>query len=261
MHAPAVNWGLRHIRTQPYRLRTNGKAERFQTLLREWAYSRLYGSSAERLGQLESWLTHYNFRRPHGSLGHRPPATRLNNLVGNYARQHSLAGTLPRRGSRARSRECGHAGGRSSRPTSAPFAAVGPAVRSKYARRAAGKAVPHACSGPLGGARRVGPRPYGRGGSAAPAVFPGAGTRASSSRRTWSRRRPAPIRVAPVLVRGRSRGSARPGGVGGAGEPHSSTSIDRRAGGVRPRRLPRALRNAVGGMKSRPSTRTDQAGK
>jgi transposase InsO family protein len=77
--------GLRHIRIQPYRPRTNGKAERFiQTLLREWAYYRLYGSSAERLGQLEGWLTHYNFNRPHGSLGHRAPATRLNNLVGNY---------------------------------------------------------------------------------------------------------------------------------------------------------------------------------
>ena len=32
--------GLRHLRTQPYTPRTNGKAERFiQTLLREWAYA------------------------------------------------------------------------------------------------------------------------------------------------------------------------------------------------------------------------------
>ena len=78
--------GLRHIRTKAYRPRTNGKAERFiQTLLREWAYVRLYGSSTERLSQLEGWLTHYNFRRPHGSLGHRAPATRVKNLVGNYS--------------------------------------------------------------------------------------------------------------------------------------------------------------------------------
>jgi transposase InsO family protein len=77
---------LRHIRIQPYRPRTNGKAERFiQTLLREWAYARLYGSSGERLAQLDKWLVHYNFRRPHGSLGHQAPATRLNNLVGNYS--------------------------------------------------------------------------------------------------------------------------------------------------------------------------------
>jgi transposase InsO family protein len=77
--------GLKHLHTRPYRPRTNGKAERFiQTLINEWAYARVYGTSAERTAQLTSWLSHYNFRRPHGSLGHRPPATRLNNLVGNY---------------------------------------------------------------------------------------------------------------------------------------------------------------------------------
>ena len=77
--------GLRHLHTRPYRPRTNGKAERFiQTLINEWAYSRVYATSAERTAQLKPWLRHYNFRRPHGSLGHRPPASRLNNLVGNY---------------------------------------------------------------------------------------------------------------------------------------------------------------------------------
>ena len=36
----------RHLRIRPYRPRTNGKAERFiQTLLNEWAYERIYGSS------------------------------------------------------------------------------------------------------------------------------------------------------------------------------------------------------------------------
>ncbi len=77
--------GLRHLRIRPYRPRTNGKAERFiQTLLNEWAYGRLYGSSAERAAALPPFLERYNFRRPHGSLGKRVPATRLNNLVGNY---------------------------------------------------------------------------------------------------------------------------------------------------------------------------------
>jgi transposase InsO family protein len=77
--------GLRHLHTRPYRPRTNGKAERFiQTLINEWAYARVYATSAERTAQLKPWLVHYNFRRPHGSLGHRAPATRLNNLVGNY---------------------------------------------------------------------------------------------------------------------------------------------------------------------------------
>jgi transposase InsO family protein len=78
--------GLRHLRTRPYRPRTNGKAERFiQTLANEWAYGRIYGSSAERTEALPLWLDRYNFRRPHGSLGKKAPATRVNNLVGNYS--------------------------------------------------------------------------------------------------------------------------------------------------------------------------------
>lgn len=91
VHATACReLGIRHLRTRPYRPQTNGKAERFiQTMLREWAYGRLYGSSAERSSQLAGWLDRYNYRRKHGSLGHRPPAARLNelqgnNLLGNY---------------------------------------------------------------------------------------------------------------------------------------------------------------------------------
>jgi transposase InsO family protein len=77
--------GLRHLRIQPYRPRTNGKAERFiQTLLNDWAYERIYGSSAERSAALPLFLERYNFKRPHGSLGHRPPASRLTDVVGNY---------------------------------------------------------------------------------------------------------------------------------------------------------------------------------
>jgi transposase InsO family protein len=78
--------GLRHLRIKPNRPRTNGKAERFiQTLLNEWAYLRIYGSSAERTAALPLYLDRYNYRRPHGSLGHQPPATRLNNLIRNYS--------------------------------------------------------------------------------------------------------------------------------------------------------------------------------
>ncbi len=77
--------GLSHLRIKPGRPQTNGKAERFiQTLLNEWAYARIYGSSVERTHQLEPFLKRYNFRRPHGSLGHRAPATRINDLVRNY---------------------------------------------------------------------------------------------------------------------------------------------------------------------------------
>ncbi len=82
VHAPACReLGLRHLFTQPYRPRTNGKAERFiQTLQNRWAYGAIYGSSAERAAALPGWLTHYNFTRRHGSLGHRPPAARLAEL-------------------------------------------------------------------------------------------------------------------------------------------------------------------------------------
>jgi transposase InsO family protein len=78
--------GIRHLRTRPYRPRTNGKAERFiQTMLNEWAYARIYGSSTERTQQLAPWLDRYNYHRPHGSLSHQPPATRINNLPRNYS--------------------------------------------------------------------------------------------------------------------------------------------------------------------------------
>jgi transposase InsO family protein len=77
--------GLRHSRTKPRRPRTNGKAERFiQTLLGGWAYARIYASSAERAHALPIWLNHYNYRRPHASLGKQPPGSRLNNVAGNY---------------------------------------------------------------------------------------------------------------------------------------------------------------------------------
>ncbi len=81
---------IRHIRTRPYRPRTNGKAERFiRTMLGGWAYGAIYRSSAERTAALPGWLEFYNWRRPHGSLSHKPPGARLgelkrNNLVGSY---------------------------------------------------------------------------------------------------------------------------------------------------------------------------------
>jgi transposase InsO family protein len=82
--------GLKHLRTQPYRPRTNGKAERFiRTMLGGWAYGAIYGNSHERRAALTAWLDFHNRRRPHGSLGHQPPPQRLealtrNNLAGSY---------------------------------------------------------------------------------------------------------------------------------------------------------------------------------
>ena len=89
MHAIACRaLGIRHLRTQPRRPQTNGKAERFiRTMLGGWAYGAIYRSSAERTAALEGWLWRYNFRRPHSALGRRPPAARLaelNNVLGSY---------------------------------------------------------------------------------------------------------------------------------------------------------------------------------
>jgi transposase InsO family protein len=76
--------GIRHIRTRPRRPQTNGKAERFiRTMLREWAYAAVYGSSPERAAALSGWVERYNYRRRHGALGHRPPIARLRELQGN----------------------------------------------------------------------------------------------------------------------------------------------------------------------------------
>ncbi|HZJ29140.1 MAG TPA: IS481 family transposase [Solirubrobacterales bacterium] len=82
---------IRRLRTRPYRPQTNGKAERFiRTMLAEWAYAAVYGSSADRAAALSGWIERYNFRRRHGALGHRPPMQRLaertgNNVAGSYS--------------------------------------------------------------------------------------------------------------------------------------------------------------------------------
>jgi len=73
--------GIRHLTTQPYRPRTNGKVERFhQTMGREWAYGLAYRSHRHRGAALPDWLDHYNRRRPHSSIGDRPPISRVHNV-------------------------------------------------------------------------------------------------------------------------------------------------------------------------------------
>jgi transposase InsO family protein len=76
-----VRHEIRHLTTQPYRPRTNGKVERFhQTMTREWAYGLAYRTSRHRNAALPHWLDNYNQRRPHSSLGDRPPISRVHNV-------------------------------------------------------------------------------------------------------------------------------------------------------------------------------------
>jgi transposase InsO family protein len=78
-----IHQGIRHLTTQPYRPRTNGKVERFhQTMAREWAYGVAYRSSRHRAAALPHWLDHYNRTRPHSSIGDRPPISRVHNVCG-----------------------------------------------------------------------------------------------------------------------------------------------------------------------------------
>jgi transposase InsO family protein len=74
---------IRHLTTEPYRPRTNGKVERFhQTIAREWAYGVSYRSHRHRARALPHWLDHYNRTRPHSALGGQPPISRVHNVRG-----------------------------------------------------------------------------------------------------------------------------------------------------------------------------------
>ena len=74
----------RHPRTcfiPTRRPQINGKVERYQqTLKREWALGQIYRSSDHRAQALSHWLRYYNERRPHSSLGGRPPISRVHNV-------------------------------------------------------------------------------------------------------------------------------------------------------------------------------------
>ena len=73
--------GIRHLLIPIRRPQVNGKVERYQqTLKREWALGQTYRSSDHRAQALTHWLRHYNERRPHSSLGGRPPISRVQNV-------------------------------------------------------------------------------------------------------------------------------------------------------------------------------------
>jgi transposase InsO family protein len=77
--------GIRHIRTRPYRPKTNGKAEAFIRILqREWAYTYIYPTSNHRAKALPGWIRWYNNHRPHGSIDGHPPQSRVSQATRSY---------------------------------------------------------------------------------------------------------------------------------------------------------------------------------
>jgi len=72
---------VRHLLIPYRRPQVNGKVERYQqTLKREWALGQTYRTSDHRAQALSHWLRYYNERRPHSSLGGRPPISRVHNV-------------------------------------------------------------------------------------------------------------------------------------------------------------------------------------
>jgi transposase InsO family protein len=73
--------GVQHLLIPYRRPQVNGKVERYQqTLKREWGLGQVYRSSDHRAQALSHWLSYYNERRPHSSLGGRSPISRVHNV-------------------------------------------------------------------------------------------------------------------------------------------------------------------------------------
>ncbi len=76
--AACLELGIAQKFTRAYRPQTNGKAERFvQSVLREWAYGRVYANSDQRNAALPVWNHFYNWHREHHGIGLKPPMSRL----------------------------------------------------------------------------------------------------------------------------------------------------------------------------------------
>ena len=74
--------GISHRTIPPRTPKRDGKVERYQqTLKREWGLGQRYLSSRHRAEALPHRLRHYNHDRRHGSIGDRPPITRVRDVL------------------------------------------------------------------------------------------------------------------------------------------------------------------------------------
>jgi transposase InsO family protein len=70
--------GITHRLTEPRSPTTTGKVERFHRTMRaEFRTDRVFSSLAAAQGELDEWVTEYNERRPHQSIGMLAPAERF----------------------------------------------------------------------------------------------------------------------------------------------------------------------------------------
>jgi transposase InsO family protein len=75
--------GIRHLTTEPYRPRTNGKVERFhQTMAREWAYGLTYRSHRQRNQALPHWPRRLQHAKATKLDRRPPPISRVHNVRG-----------------------------------------------------------------------------------------------------------------------------------------------------------------------------------
>jgi transposase InsO family protein len=70
--------GIGHILTAPRSPTTTGKVERWhKTLRREFLDGKIFDSIEHAQSELDVWVRHYNFARPHQSIGRVPPIERF----------------------------------------------------------------------------------------------------------------------------------------------------------------------------------------
>ena len=75
-----ANNGIRHLLTAPYSPTTTGKVERFHKTMRSdflVDHDRVHATIEELQSALDEWVDEYNTKRPHQSLGDRPPIERF----------------------------------------------------------------------------------------------------------------------------------------------------------------------------------------
>jgi transposase InsO family protein len=78
-----LDLGIARRCTRPYSPWTNGKSEAL-IKMREWAYRFAFPTSTHRSRALAGNVRWYNGRRPHSSLGGKPPISRVSQVCGQY---------------------------------------------------------------------------------------------------------------------------------------------------------------------------------